>query len=52
LNEVGQVQLEKEIYLAAPIQDEVFELSHLSKGNYFIKVSDGASTRTEKFILQ
>ena len=52
INELGQVQLEKEVYLTSNVYEEDFQLSHLSKGNYFVKVSDGTFTNTKKIILK
>lgn len=52
LNELGQLQLEKEIYLTGNVHEEEFELSHLSSGNYFVKVTDGITFKTKKIILR
>lgn len=52
INELGQVQFEKEIYLSGAIHEEEFELSHLLSGNYFVKVFDGRTSKTKKIILK
>jgi len=52
INELGQIQLENEVYIVESIHEEEFELSYLPKGNYFVKVFDRRSTRTEKVLLK
>ena len=52
INELGQIQFEKEIYLSGDVHEEEFDLSHLSSGNYFVKVFDGRNSKTEKIVLK
>ena len=52
INENGQVILNKEVKIFKNIHEEEFNLSHLPKGNYFVKVFDGDKTNTEKIILK
>lgn len=52
INELGQIQLEKETYLIGSSYEEEFELSHLPKEIYFIKVSDGNEFKTKQVILR
>ena len=52
INELGQVQLQKEIYLSGNVHEEEFKLSHLSSGNYFVKVYDGNVVQTKKVIFK
>lgn len=51
-SENGQVILNKEVYITQNTHDEEFGLTHLPKGNYFIKVFDGEKTNTKKVILK
>ncbi len=52
LNELGQVQIVKEIYITDYVHEVEIELSHLSKGNYFVNVYDGVTFNTKKIILK
>ena len=51
INELGQVQFQKEVNLNGGLFEEEFTLSHLPKGNYFVKVSDGRFINSKKIIL-
>mgnify|MGYP000309590785 CR=1 FL=1 len=51
-NENGQTILNKEIQITQNIYEEEFSLSHLSKGNYFIKVFNGDKTISQKVIIK
>ena len=52
INDLGQIQLEKEIYLSGGVNEEEYELSHLSSGNYFVIVFNGTTSKTKKIILK
>lgn len=51
IDELGQIQVEKEVYLTGNTQEEEIDLSHISKGNYFVRILDGNSVYTKKIIL-
>lgn len=52
LNELGQINIEKEIYLSSNVYEEEFNLSHLLAGTYFIKVFNAELVQTKKIMLR
>lgn len=51
INALGQVQLEKEVCVFNNFYEKTFEISHLSKGTYFIKIFNGIDFKIEKIIM-
>jgi photosystem II stability/assembly factor-like uncharacterized protein len=51
-NGLGQLQFSRNIYLTGTFHEQEFELSHLPKGNYYVKVSAGETAKTQMIILQ
>lgn len=51
-NELGQIELQKSVYIPTGSYEDTIDVSHYAHGIYIVKVTKGGTIKTEKIVIQ